>query len=96
MRLDLEQINYIEGLGDYVKIYCKGASKPILSLCSMKYMEEKLPADAFIRIHRSFIVRLDCISAIGRGSVMVEQKDVPIGDPYRERVKGYVARLSVL
>ncbi|MEL5896029.1 LytTR family DNA-binding domain-containing protein [Bacteroides sp. GD17] len=96
MRLDLEQINYIEGLGDYVKIYCKGASKPILSLCSMKYMEEKLPADAFIRIHRSFIVRLDCISAIGRGSVMVEQKDVPIGDAYRERVKGYVARLSVL
>ena len=49
MRLDLERINYIEGLGDYVKIFCKGASKPVLSLCSMKYMEEKLPADEFIR-----------------------------------------------
>lgn len=96
MRLDLDHINYIEGLGDYIKIYCKGASKPILSLCSMKYMEEKLPADEFIRIHRSFIVRLDCIRAIGRSSVVVEQKDVPIGDVYRERVKHYVAQLAVL
>lgn len=40
MRLDLERINYIEGMGDYVKIFCKDSPKPILSLCSMKYMEE--------------------------------------------------------
>ncbi len=66
MRLDLERINYIEGMGDYVKIFCKDSLKPILSLCSMKYMEEKLPANEFIRVHRSFIVRMDCISAIGR------------------------------
>lgn len=96
MRLELEQINYIEGLGDYIKIYCKGASKPILSLCSMKYIEEKLPAEEFIRVHRSFIVRMDCISAIGRSTLLIEQKDVPIGDAYRERVKGYVSRLAVL
>lgn len=96
MRLDLEQINYIEGLGDYVKVHCKGASKPILSLCSMKYMEEKLPADEFIRVHRSFIVRKDCIDAIGHSTVVIEKKDLPIGDTYRERVKGYVSRLAVL
>ena len=81
---------------DYVKIFCKDAPKPILSLCSMKYMEEKLPADEFIRVHRSFIVRMDCISAIGRSTLLIEQKDVPIGDAYRERVKGYVSRLAVL
>lgn len=96
MRLDLDRINYIEGLGDYVKIFCKGVSKPVLSLCSMKYMEEKLPADEFIRVHRSFIVRTDCISAIGRSTLLIEQKDVPIGEAYRERVKGYVSRLAVL
>ena len=96
MRLDLERINYIEGMGDYVKIFCKDSPKPILSLCSMKYMEEKLPADEFIRVHRSFIVRMDCISAIGRSTLLIEQKDVPIGDAYRERVKGYVSRLAVL
>ncbi|ADV42747.1 LytTR family DNA-binding domain-containing protein [Bacteroides helcogenes] len=96
MRLELEQINYIEGLGDYVKVFCKGVTKPILSLCSMKYMEEKLPSDEFIRVHRSFIVRKDCINAISRSSVMIEKKDVPIGDAYRERVKHYVSRLAVL
>ena len=96
MRLDLERINYIEGMGDYVKIFCKDSPTPILSLCSMKYMEEKLPADEFIRVHRSFIVRMDCISAIGRSTLLIEQKDVPIGDAYRERVKGYVSRLAVL
>ena len=62
----------------------------------MKYMEEKLPADEFIRVHRSFIVRMDCISAIGRSTLLIEQKDVPIGDAYRERVKGYVSRMAVL
>jgi DNA-binding LytR/AlgR family response regulator len=62
----------------------------------MKYMEEKLPTDEFIRVHRSFIVRLDCINAIGRSSVMVEQKDLPIGDAYRDRMKHYVSRLAVL
>ena len=96
MRLDLDQINYIEGLGDYVKIYCKNAAKPVLSLCSMKYMEEKLPSDEFIRVHRSFIVRKDCISAIGRNTVVIEKKDVPIGDAYRDRVKYYISRLAVL
>ena len=59
-------------------------------------VEEKLPADEFIRVHRSFIVRMDCISAIGRSTLLIEQKDVPIGDAYRERVKGYVSRLAVL
>lgn len=96
MRLELEQINYIEGLGDYVKIYCRGMLKPILSLCSMKYMEEKLPADEFIRVHRSFIVRKEGIDAIGRSTVVIEKKDLPIGDAYRERVKGYVSGLAVL
>lgn len=96
MRLELKQINYIEGWGDYVKIYYKDTPKPILSLCSMKYMEEKLPADEFIRVHRSFIVRKDCIHAIGRSTVVIEEKDVPIGDAYREKVKGFVARLAVI
>ncbi len=96
MRLDLDSVSYIEGLGDYVKIHIKGASKPVLSLCSMKYMEKRLPANEFIRIHRSFIVRMDRISAIGRSAVEVEHKDVPIGDAYRDRIKGYVSGLMVL
>lgn len=96
MRLDMDQINYIEALGDYVKIYCKGMPKPVLSLCSMKYMEAKLSDEDFIRVHRSFIVRKGCISAIGRSTLVIEKKDVPIGDAYRERVKEYVSKLLVI
>ncbi|MCD8310286.1 MAG: LytTR family transcriptional regulator DNA-binding domain-containing protein [Prevotellaceae bacterium] len=96
VRLVLAHIHYIEGLGDYVKIYYKDNPKPVLSLCSMKYLEERLPTDEFIRVHRSFIVRKDCIDAIGRSMVVVEKRDVPIGDAYRERVKGYISHLSVL
>lgn len=48
---------YIEGLKDYIKIYTEDAPKPILSLMSMKAMEELLPSSRFIRVHRSFIVQ---------------------------------------
>ncbi|MCD8293600.1 MAG: LytTR family transcriptional regulator DNA-binding domain-containing protein [Prevotellaceae bacterium] len=96
VRLDLEHIHYIEGLGDYVKIYYKDLAKPVMTLCSMKYLEERLPEKEFMRVHRSFIVRKDCIDAIGRSMVVVEKRDLPIGDAYRARVKGYVSNLAVL
>lgn len=96
LRLELEHIAYVEALGDYVKIYFRGASRSILSLCSLKCMEERFPAGEFIRVHRSFIVRKSCIDTIGRNSVMVGAKEIPIGNAYREQVRRYVAQLSVL
>lgn len=57
VQVDLKKIMYIEGLKDYIKIYTEDASKPILSLMSMKAMEELLPSSRFIRVHRSFIVQ---------------------------------------
>ena len=96
IRLELKDIAYVEALGDYVKIYCRGESRSILSLCSLKCMEERFPADEFIRVHRSFIVRKSCIDTIGRNSVMVGEKEIPIGNAYREQVRRYVAQLSVI
>lgn len=96
IRLVLTDIAYVEALGDYVKIYCRGESHSILSLCSLKCMEERLPADDFIRVHRSFLVRKACIDTIGRNTLMVGTREIPIGNAYREQVRRYVARLSVL
>ena len=96
IRLELKDIAYVEALGDYVKIYCRNLSRSILSLCSLKCMEERFPADEFIRVHRSFIVRKSCIDTIGRNSVMVGEKEIPIGNAYREQVRRYVAQLSVI
>lgn len=96
VRVDLSQISYIEGLGDYVKIYCKDELRPILSLCSMKYMEEKLPSDDFIRVHRSFIIRKDGIRTIENHKIILEKKSIPIGEVYRKKLKSYISNHSVL
>lgn len=57
IQISLKDILYIEGLKDYVKIHLEGESRPILSLTSLKALEEKLPTDRFIRVHRSYIVQ---------------------------------------
>ncbi len=96
VRLSLDSIDYIESFGDYIKVYSEGEPKPLLSLCSMKYVERKLPGDKFIRIHRSYLVRMACVSAIGRDALTIGQHDLPIGEAYRERVKAYLAGMVIL
>ena len=64
IQIELDKILYIEGLKDYIKIHLEDNPRPILSLVSMKMMEDKLPANRFIRIHRSFIVQKQKIKII--------------------------------
>ena len=71
---------YIEGLKDYIKIYTEDDAKPILSLMSMKAMEELLPSSRFIRVHRSFIVQKDKIRVIDRGRIVFDKTYIPISD----------------
>lgn len=84
VRIDLEDILYIEGLKDYVKIYIESEPHPILSLCSMKSMEERLPVDHFLRVHRSFIVRKDKIRVIDRGRIVFNKVYIPVSDSYKQ------------
>lgn len=71
VQIELKNILYVEGLKDYIKIYEEGNSKPILSLMSMKAMEEMLPASRFMRVHRSYIVQKDKIRIIDRGRIVL-------------------------
>lgn len=96
MRLELDEINYIEGLGDYIKIYCRDESKPILSLCSLKSMEQILPEKDFIRVHRSYIVRKQCISVLEHGNIIFGKTCIPVGDSYRKRFQEYISQLPIL
>lgn len=96
IQLNMENICYIEGLGDYVKIYTKEEQKPILGLYSMKYIESKLPAEDFMRVHRSFIIRKDCIRTIEGNSITLEKRSVPIGDVYRKSLKSYISSYSII
>lgn len=96
MRLELEEINYIESLGDYVKVYCRNEPKPILSLCSMKSLEQVLPEKDFMRVHRSYIVRKKCISVLERGNIIFGNTIIPVGESYRKRFQEYLSQLPIL
>jgi DNA-binding LytR/AlgR family response regulator len=82
IKINLNEIQYIEGLKDYVKIYT--GPKPIMTLSTMKRMEDKLPADRFIRVHKSYIVAVPFIDGIEKNKIIIETKRIPIGEKYKE------------
>jgi DNA-binding LytR/AlgR family response regulator len=82
VKIEIAEIQYIESLKDYIKIIVK--DKPVVTLSSMKAIEEKLVAPDFIRVHRSFIVNLRRIQYIHKNFVKVGDKEIPIGDNYKE------------
>ncbi|HEY5325813.1 MAG TPA: LytTR family DNA-binding domain-containing protein [Mucilaginibacter sp.] len=84
VRIALSDILYIEGLKDYVKVWLKSVEKPILSLTSLKSLEEKLPSKRFMRVHRSFIVSLDKINSITRNALQIGKVNITVGDQYKE------------
>ena len=81
---------------DYVKIYCRNEVKPILSLCSMKSLEQALPDRDFMRVHRSYIVRKQCISVLERGNIIFGKTTIPVGESYRKRFQEYLSQLPIL
>lgn len=83
VQIMLDEILYIEGLKDYLKIYTSADSKPILSLMSMKSMEELLPSDRFMRVHRSYIVQVNKIRVIDRNRIVFGKTFIPISDSYK-------------
>lgn len=95
VRISLDRILYIEGLKDYVKIYVEDEPKAILSLISMKAMEEKLPSGRFIRVHRSFIVQKSKIKLIDRGRIVFGKEYIPVSDSYKQELQSYVNSRSV-
>ena len=94
VQIELRKIIYVEGLKDYIKIYEEDNPKPILSLMSMKAMEDLLPASQFIRVHRSYIVRKDKIRVIDRGRIVFGKTYIPISDSYKQAFQEYLDRRS--
>ncbi len=92
VRVLLNDILYVEGLKDYVKVHLKSTPRALLSLMSLRSMEEKLPARRFLRIHRSFIVALDKIEAVRRLTVQIGDATLPVGDQYKEAFGQFLSR----
>ncbi len=86
VRVDYDDILYVEGLKDYVKIFLKGRERPLLTQMSLKAVAQTLPDDRFVRVHRSFIVAVDKVESISRTHIVVGATDIPVGDTYRNQV----------
>ncbi len=83
IKINFDDIKYIEGLKDYIKIY-SNSHKPILTLSSFKKIEEKLPANLFVRVHRSYVVSLKYIHSVQRNRILIDAVRIPIGNNYKD------------
>jgi DNA-binding LytR/AlgR family response regulator len=90
VKVKFKDIDYIEGMKDYVKIFV--GEKMIVTLHTMKFFEANLPSGEFMRVHKSFIVNLDAIKSISGNELEVRQIRVPIGSSYKENLMKRIAQ----
>ena len=89
LKVNISDIRYVEGMSEYLKVWIEGEPKPVVTLLSMKKMEERLP-DSFMRIHRSYIVNLTKIREVNKNRVILDADTyLPIGDLYKEAFQTY-------
>lgn len=84
VKLELDAIRWIQAQGDYVKIQTD--QKAYVVHNTMKNLEERLPSEDFVRVHRSYIVRIDRIMDIQDTTIVIEGKLIPIGSSYRDQL----------
>ena len=90
VKVCVPEIRYIEGMSEYLKVWVEGEAKPVVTLLSMKKIEERLP-DNFMRIHRSYIVNLNKIQEVNKNRVIMDADvSLPIGDMYKETFQSYL------
>lgn len=96
IRINVADICYIEGMSEYVRIYTDTADKPVVTLLSMRKLEERLPQEMFMRVHRSYIVNLRKITEVSRLRIIFNKNIyIPVGDNYKERFTEYINKICV-
>jgi two-component system LytT family response regulator len=85
IKINYDDIRYIEALDDYIKIYTTN-SRPVLTLMTLKTIAEKLPADKFARVHRSYIISLAKIESVRNKRIRIGEIEIPIGSSYAENI----------
>ena len=95
LRIDIADIVYVESMSEYVRIF-PVSGRPVTTLGSLKSYEGRLPADTFMRVHRSYIVNLDRIVAVERKHIVLTgDKCIPVGDVYEDNFRRYLAERSL-
>jgi two-component system LytT family response regulator len=91
IKINVHEIEYIESMQDYIKIYVANNPKPILTLLTLKSVLEKLPAKQFARIHRSYAVAINKVKSIYNRKVQMPSIELPVGNSFVDVVKGWSA-----
>jgi DNA-binding LytR/AlgR family response regulator len=91
-RIEFSDILYFEGLKDYVKLYVESSSTAIVFHSTMKSLEEKLPLDKFMRVHRSFIVSMTKVKTIERDRILFGNKRIPISKQYKSVFDDFIKK----
>ena len=90
VKVNIPDILYIEGMSEYLKVWINGESKPLITLLSIKKVEERLP-NHFMRIHRSYIVNCRMIKEVNKGHIILDsQTELPLGDTYKDAFYAYL------
>lgn len=88
----LKDILYVEGLKDYVKIFIEGEDKPLLTRINLKGFNAQLPDSTFKRVHKSYVVNVKKITAIGSGVLNLGKTELPLGDVYKSEITAFLNR----
>jgi len=92
VRVAIKDILYIEGLKDYVKVYLENTDKALLTLTSLKVLEQKLSAKIFMRVHRSYIVSLEKVNSVTKNSLNIGSLSITVGEQYKDAFNTYLSR----
>lgn len=90
LRIKLTDVLYFESLKDYIKIWLKDNPKAILTLMSLKSLENELPKNQFMRVHRSFIISLKNIEVIERSQIIINKQRITVSEQYKSKFLEYV------
>jgi len=86
VKINFDEIEYVEGLKDYVKVHVAGRDRAIISRSSIRALEQQLPHDRFFRVHKSYIVNVDFVTQIRRGRLKTTGAELPLSDSYRDAI----------
>ncbi len=94
VKINLNEVYYFEGLKDYIKIWISSQPKPVLTLMSLKTLEQELPEERFMRVHRSFIIALDKIESVERSQVVINKERITIAEQYKTKFQEFIENKS--
>lgn len=92
LKINFNDIKYIEGLKDYIKIHLKSSSRAVITRMAMKAIEEELPSTKFLRIHKSYIVSVAFLTSVRKSSIMIGETELPVSETYQDELMKLIGK----